>query len=186
MNKVSQTLYGLKGLVRIETRKAIASKLLNYGAELIKRAVETKQYQNRTGCLVASYGVCLYYDGREWDTPVEKTPAMDGVIYEAPGRLYSMEGAGFMVEQKNRVEGWSGFPADYLDHEFNEYDASASKGKWQLAFIAAMFYAGAVESKGYDVISQVAAEMAISDIATKLNGIAKPFPNKWNKGQNKS
>lgn len=181
MNKVSQAIYGIKGMVTSEVHQRVAAELLDYGAELIKRAVATKMYQNRTTNLVSSYGVGLYVNGREWKGPFIDTPAMSGVYHEMdyPGRLYSLEGVGSrMVVRKDPTDGFEGKAYDYLDRFFDEYKAPS--GKWQLVFVAAMFYAAAVEARGYDVITQVAVEMASSQVAQKYRGIIKAVPSVWN------
>lgn len=181
MNRVSQAIYGIKGMIKSDIHQKVAAELMDYGAELIRKAIATKMYQNRTCNLVSSYGIGLFVDGREWKGPFIDTPAMSGLYHEMdyPGRLYSTSGtSSTMVDRVDPSDGFSGKAYDYLDRFFDEY--KAPKGKWQLVLVAAMFYGSAVEAKGYDVISQVAVEMASSQVAQKYKGIVKPVPNIWN------
>ena len=180
MNKVSQRLYGIKGLIKSEVNRKIAVELLDFGADILRSAIESKEFTNRTYNLISSYGIGLFVDGREWKGQMAHPEALRGLFCEMdyPGRIMSNVAPGMMLENRfNPLDGTEGNAYDYLDRFFDEYQAP--KGKWQLVLVAAMFYGSAVEAKGYDVISQVSYEMASSEVARKYKGVIKNVPNRW-------
>lgn len=181
MNKTSQALYGIKGAINSKVHQEVAAELIELGARMIEKAANSKTYQNRTKNLIQSYGSCLYVDGKEWKGEFgyqHGISTLAATDRDHPSRRYYPDWGIENQPRKNPVDGVEETGFEAMERFFDEY--KAPKGKWQLVIAAGMFYGSAVESKGYKVISQIAADLEASAVATKYKGVVKELPNCWN------
>lgn len=193
LNTIARKLYGLKGYLKAQAIAAAADELIAEGQRLVNKAGEESSYQNRLGNLRSSIGSCLYINGKEYQGPSQIAREMNTQLarFEARGldttavrregysrRFY--EAAPASTKPRKFPDGETLDGDDAINKFFNEY--KAPKGVWQLVVATGMYYSGAVEAKGYWVISFIRYSMSNSAVAQKYKGIVKDVPNRWNAG----
>lgn len=184
---MAKTLSGLKGSITKMMNATIAEALMMEGRRLTDLAYKGGDYTNRTNSLRASYGCCLYYDGKEYNQfgNGKNISPIKGVNWDAvvkggqrvsASRYYVNDDANAPKFYPSKKHGRLWDPTEALDEFFNEY--KAPRKKWHLVIVAAMPYASQVEGEGdlgcfkrkhfYRVLSFIEPEM--SEIAAKYGG----------------
>lgn len=146
--------------------RQLVEELANDGERIIKAAYETRGFNNRTYHLHDSYASAVYvngvlrhntirYVGAEMasDTTMRELGDYAGDRTRPIYRGKNREQKRYLTGDTIIVHG-----RDEAKRFFNDYKPPKDGGI-QLVVIAAMFYAGIVESKGYQVLSQSYTEL---------------------------